>query len=658
MPEDILTVCTELRTQSPERLWGISPESVYSALAAEATGDSVHEQLGPHIRAETLRTNDVQDQNHVVEMHQWLLSELALIDGEDLTLLGMVVLTSKKPQALIRAIAVSQFQSAEMVLRSCVDVDENIPRRELDSLIADEWHEFVLAPLLGSLGFITIYPDSADLEMERIDSSLTAQQSTSPEKAIAEAYRRVLPHIVGVTDESSLDNLVTRLTGTKLIEKESIAGVAARLASMPSVVVEKDQITEILREQRREYKKEFDTIRSLLTPSNEDEVARVETKQPIGVDDVPESEPLDANVQDTLLNVVATIAAHPDLRSLDVTFVTKCGVTPYSTYQALSSIPGVDCEVGNAIIEFESVPEVVDGVDLREEYTTHLIERCSTLKTRIDELSNGSASIPPEPVAAESVVIRDYESLHDGDVAPAYFTYTLIDPEALGEKKMDDYVGKSRGLGQERARLRRWHCERPSGLRSYTTMTDQLFSLGLEREIEDKVLRIMTPFDDDTFNEYVAQIRRLLNHGFELRLLTRHTKESWEWKRLQRNLLSEIKEHRGQVTVRTYSRFKEHQRVTVDMDFRNLGELGIHGKLQTIGSPEEGAALLGSANFMENSYDWNPECGVYTERTQFVEAAIEFFDIVWDVSAADELSIERLREIPDRKLVPTYYTQG
>jgi len=99
-------------------------------------------------------------------------------------------------------------------------------------------------------------------------------------------------------------------------------------------------------------------------------------------------------------------------------------------------------------------------------------------------------------------------------------------------------------------------------------MTDRLFSIGLERDIEEKVVRIMTPYDDDTFNEYVAQIRRLLEQGFELRLLTRHTKDPWEWRRLQRNLLSEIKEHRDQVTVRTYSRFKEHQRVTHDMDFQ------------------------------------------------------------------------------------------
>jgi hypothetical protein len=59
---------------------------------------------------------------------------------------------------------------------------------------------------------------------------------------------------------------------------------------------------------------------------------------------------------------------------------------------------------------------------------------------------------------------------------------------------------------------------------------------------------------------------------------------------------------------------------------------------------------------MQNSYDWNPECGVYTGRTQFVKAAIDFFDIVWEISAADELSIERLQEIPNRQLVPTYYS--
>jgi len=58
----------------------------------------------------------------------------------------MVVLVSENPQPFIRTVAVARFHSAEMVLRSCREIDENIPRRELDSLLADEWDETVLAP--------------------------------------------------------------------------------------------------------------------------------------------------------------------------------------------------------------------------------------------------------------------------------------------------------------------------------------------------------------------------------------------------------------------------------------------------------------------------------------------------------------------------------
>ncbi len=66
--------------------------------------------------------------------------------------------------------------------------------------------------------------------------------------------------------------------------------------------------------------------------------------------------------------------------------------------------------------------------------------------------------------------------------------------------------------------------------------------------------------------------------------------------------------------------------------------------------------LLGSANFMENSYHWNPECGIYTEKSAFISSATEFFDLVWDLAEADQLSLERLQEIPDHRLIPSYYT--
>jgi hypothetical protein len=653
---DFPNVAERLQTRSPERLWSLSPESVYTALAARSTNDPLTKRLTPHVRAELLRTNDERDREDVVRIHEWILEEFNLVKDDEPTLLGMIILASDEPRPLLRAIAVNCLRLAETVLRSSNEIEDSLPRREFDSLLADDWDESVLGPLLGSLEFVTIYPDSVEPHHDRIDSALEAQGEIAESTAIAEAYRRILPHIVSIENGHCLEDLVERVTGTAPNETTETMEVVATLADAPSATVDLDELVDAIDEQRKEYEQEFRVLRSLLAPTTESTLSRVDTSEVVDATAVSNAQIDDE--RGLLVDVLATVSAHPEFATFDVQFVTdRLSTTPYAIYQALSAIPSVDCEVrDDGMIGFDSVPATVDGDNLQEEYTTHLVERCSSVRCRIDALSDVSVSSDPEALASDWIVAEDYASLDDGDVAPVYFTYTLVNPDALGEKKMNAYVGDSHGLGRERARLRRWHENRPSGLRSYTAMTDRLFSLGLERELNSKVLRIMTPFDDDTFNEYVSQIRRLLEQGFELRLLSRHTKEPWEWRRLQRNLLSEIKEQRDRVTVRTYSRFKENQRVRSTEEFQNFDEFGIHGKLQTIGHPDEGAALLGSANFMENSYDWNPECGVYTERSQFVDAAIEFFDVVWNVSEADELSIERLQEIPDRRLVPTYYS--
>jgi hypothetical protein len=655
---NVIDTARSLRTRSPERLWGVSPESIYAALSASVTKDGLEERLSPHIRAEMLRTNDEREPKQITEIHNWILDELDLIEGDRPTLAGALVLSVDEPRPLIQAIIVASSRTAERVLRSSLGIeDEVLPRREFDSLLAGDWEETILGPLLGSAGFVTIYPDSVEPNFERIEPVLEAQREVPTEAAIAESYLHVLPQLSGIEDGDCLKAITERLVGELSNDSFSLESVAASLADNAVLLHDTSEVEDAIEEQHDEYERQFETVRSLLAAPVETELSQVDVGRRVSVSDVRGDTEISEAGRDVLINIIATVSAHSRFSTFDLGFVTdRLDATPYELYQVLSEVPGVDCEIsGNEVIEFATVPAQVDGSSLQEEYTTHLIDRCAAVKRRIKVLSRASVTTL-SPIATDAIIAQDYDSLSDGDVAPAYFTFTLVDPDALGEKKMDDYVGDSRGLGRERARLRRWHENRPAGMRSYTAMTDRLFSLGLERDLDDKVLRIMTPFDDDTFNEYVSQIRRLLNQGFELRLLTRHTKEPWEWRRLQQNLLSEIKQHRDQITIRSYSRFKQHQRVTPDMDFRDLGEFGIHGKVQTIGRPEEGAALLGSANFMENSYDWNPECGVYTERTQFVDAAINFFDIVWDLAESDELSTERLQEIPNHQLVPTYYS--
>lgn len=656
MTDNQLTDAVEdLRTQSPQRIWGLSPESVYSAVVAKSECEPILERLSHHIQAETLRTNDRRNRELVVTLHEWVLSELALLDDGELTLLGAFVLSSETPTPLLRTIAVSQIQSVETVLHACLDIEEVHPRGEFDSLLAGEWDQTVLGPLLGSLEFLTIYPDSVEPHYEKIQSALPERINLSTEVATGAAFERVLPAVTGVRDKQCLRELSERIVGSTPNGDPSEQAVAATLAAQSAQPLDLEVIATAIDAQRKQYESDFDTVRSLLTVTSDREIERVETKDRVDADHIENGQ--SDKESDLFESIIATLANHGKFATFDPGFITdRLSLTQYAVYQSFSSIPGVECEFSdNNLLKFDALPASIEGDDISEEYTTYLINRCSSIRERIDTLSDVSVSTTPTARSADQVIIQEYESVEEGDTAPTYFTYTLLDPDALGEKKMDDYVGDSRGLGMEIARLRRWHESQSVGMRTYTQMTDRLFSLGLERDFSNKILRIMTPFDDETFNEYVAQIRRLLARGFELRLLTRHTKEPWEWRRLQRNLLSEIKEHRDQVTVRSYSRFKKYQRLTPDQDFRDTGEFGIHGKVQSIGHPREGAALLGSANFMENSYDWNPECGVYTERTQFVNAAIEFFDIVWDISEADELSVERLQKIPNRQLIPSFY---
>lgn len=284
-----------------------------------------------------------------------------------------------------------------------------------------------------------------------------------------------------------------------------------------------------------------------------------------------------------------------------------------------------------------------------------LMSQLSDIRGLVSELE--SLSFEQRSPLYETIVSGVFRSVDDDAVAPTYFAYTLPDPAELGEEVMEQYVGDSEGLMKERAKLNRWKREeKPDDARRYTELTDQIISRGLSHELDEQVLRIMTPYDDDTFSEFASQFRSLIRDGYEIRLLTRHTRKRWQWERLRDNLLAELTTNRDNVSIRTYSRYKRYQRVTPDTEDKDLSEFGIHAKLQTIGNPEEGAALLGSANLMENSYHWNPECGAYSEKSHFVSAAISFFDHVWELAAADVVDLENLQQIPERSYYPSYYT--
>ncbi len=648
----------DLRTRSPKALWGISAESLYLTVCAVATNTELSRALWPHHMATVLRTNDERPPKTVADAHQYLLSDLGLItDDQELTDRGRFVLATEQPAEAIRLVAARHLPRVQQFLQELATFDtDSLPRSELDTLVRDAKDEAFITPLLASLAFVELYPEGVILNHDTITQTIDRleQDSTLPTAAIA-----LVTALTTLDDAYLIARVVTTHTGTTvtpthITQTTQLDALATSKRNSP-VRTPADDVAEAIEDTRSAVLDEANTIEVALDPEDHTVTYEDLTVDADVVADALPDDSADESVS-TVLNVITTINAHPSLHSIPLTSLTDAlNLDPYSVYRSISDIPGVDCSLrNNLFLTFDTVPSASQGVDryatFRDELFEALHTRLSWRDTLTDVTLTETSRMRGDVI--ESIALR----VDDDLVAPTYFVYTLPDPDALGKEHMEKYVDDHPALRRERARLKRWKGQRDNDLRRFTEMTDRLFTRGQERDLDERVVRIMTPYDDDTFSEYTSQLRSLLRDGYEIRLLTRHTKQRWEWERLRNNLLGDLEENRENVTIRTYSRYKEYQRITSETDQGDLDEFGIHAKLQTIGHPTEGAALLGSANFMENSYNWNPECGVYTENSNFVAAAIDFFDHVWELSEADEVDLTSLQEIPKRSFYPSYYT--
>lgn len=647
-----------LQTRSPEALWGVSAESLYLAVCAIASDTDLVHALRPHHMATILQTNDERAPKTVADAHHFLLSELGLVTNDHkLTDRGRFVLAAEKPNDAIRLVSVRQLPRVKQFLHEFATVStDRLPRSELDTLIRDTEDEVFIAPLLSSLAFVNLYPEGVILEHDTITHTIRhlEQNATRPTTAIALVTVLTTldsPHLIARVATTYTDTTVTPTDVSQTTSLDALAITECTSQNRTPTA----ELADAIDDTRTDMLNDANAFKAALDP--EDRTVTCEDAT-VDADIVANSLPDDSPSEfvTTVLDLIATIHAHPPLHSIPLTSLTDTlDIELYPLYRAISSLPGVDCSLqDNLLLTFDAIPDAPQGTDQYDLIRDDLFDALHTRLAWCDTLTDVTFRETPSEQAdiIESIIA----GVNDDIVAPTYFTYTLPDPDALGKERMEQYVDDQPALRRERARLKRWKNQRDNDLRRFTEMTDRLFTRGQEQNLEELVVRIMTPYDDDTFSEYTSQLRSLLRDGYELRLLTRHTKQRWEWERLRDNLLGDLEENRENVTIRTYSRYKEYQRITSETDETDLAEFGIHAKLQTIGHPIEGAALLGSANFMENSYNWNPECGVYTENSNFVAAAIDFFDHVWELSEADEIDLTSLQEIPRRSFYPSYYT--
>lgn len=655
MRNNLPSAVYNLHTRSPEELWGVSSRSVYLSLCSVVDGQPMADHLNPHHKTTVLRTNDERDSAEVTAVHRFLHEELGLItESGALSDRGRLVLASEEPIAAVRLAAAQSLKRVRYFLREFHSLEaEQLPRGELETMTRNSRDTDFVAPLLSSLGFVDLYPEGIILYDDAI--SQTLNRATQKTDSVS-----VSVGLVDALTDIEIPSLVARVA-SQLASKKVSVGLVEDTYCLDGLIAAnrgrhrtpKEVLEEALNDVRSDVEDESATLKAALDSNNTASRSSETVDGEVATEAFQGDDPKESEVA-VVLDLLATVHGHPSLNQVFLEPLnTSLGVDQYGFYQILSAVPGVKCNIRDGLLAtFDAVPAST-GTDKYEERRGDLFD---AIHMRLSWLDVLETAVNETPRVRESVVGSLLSQVDQDVVAPTYFVYTLPDPDALGEELMGQYINDKPELQRERARLKRWKNQRGNDSRRFTEMTDRLFTHGQECDLEERLVRIMTPYDDDTFSEYTSQLRSLLRDGYEIRLLTRHTKRRWEWERLRDNLLGDLEENRENVTIRTYSRYKQYQRITGDTSEAELDEFGIHAKLQTIGHASEGAALLGSANFMENSYNWNPECGVYTENANFVTAVIEFFDHVWELSEADEVDLSSLQQIPERSFYPSYYT--
>lgn len=650
---------TELRTRNPERLLGVSPESIYLTLYSAANNTELTEELRPVFRANTLASNLSFNYQTATDLNRTLCRDFGLLDQSGISDLGRLLLASNDPISNIRIAVANRSPRLQTYLLEFTELEsEVIDRSDLESLAKDSRDKQLTIPLLHSLGYAEIFPAGAipdvELILETVDQPKTdindAQTTVHLIQALTELNTKQAKRIASEIHDTSPSEIHDA-------NETAVIHTLARMDPTYTLLSVFREATEIVIEDIQNILSNLHT--GLMHTTHETVTVTGESiSYPSLISQLTENTDGDQTRSESIARFISTVSDTKSFGQVPVSVLEDVLATePYNIYQALVNIDGISCSIEAGVFHINSVPPIAqqNSDSLSKEFLEATTTRLSNNRESLRELDSVVfAQTAPQYDRLVSDVFRDIDQ---DAVAPTYFAYTLPDPDELGEETMEEYVNGSDGLMKERAKLKRWQRkERPDDAKRYTELTDQVISRGLSHELDEQVLRIMTPYDDDMFSEFASQFRSLLREGYELRLVTRHTRKRWQWERLRDNLLGELTTNRNNVSIRTYSRYKEYHHITPNTDESDLDEFGIHAKLQIIGNPEEGAALLGSANLMENSYHWNPECGAYSENSNFVAAAISFFDHVWDLSAPDTIDLENLQQIPERSYHPSYYT--
>lgn len=657
--------------ETSNRIWGISPEAVFVFLSDVQRNTNDLESI---MKLETLGTNISKCESDYRSALLWLSTYLGLLRDNKLSPLGKVALVSENPLLFIQTCLMARDYRVRAFLTDVANRQaKRLDLAEFESYFPEEGTSY--SKLLASFHFLNFEGKSTILDLALVEK--VAKVEKFPR--IVENWlcgKAFFEALVGTDDGALVSTLTFELFGELDVqfkeEKqdlsiiEAIKHVGNKVEDILDLITsEEEPIATVLEKVKKTYSDENRDIMLHLLKSKvaERRVVKISEKKLSSL-----AGRFDIEVEKLVFVVNQLLFLQGIMSQVYLPYVRSIfGTESKSLSSLLSEIFGENIRVDTYFIRFLGKFAMADSLKGScEEYLKFVFEAYSKNEQRfrrldyVEDYLFGNGGLLGDAVESNVNVVKSslLRSALSKRFLPFYFVYTLPDPTNLGKEITDKYMGKSEEIHREVYKLQNeWRSVRSDNSFSYTDMADKLFSKGLEVELQTKELRIMTPYTDYELAKNVSMLRRLIAKGYTLYILCRLHSDSKRWKIFRDGLLKGLGEKSKSVKVRTYTRFKEFLPASelAKLEAEQRKEFGVHAKLFIIGDASDGALLLGSANLLENSFNWNPECGVYTEDPTFIESAKAFFDFVWDLSEHDALDLSRLDRIPKGPFFPHYY---
>ena len=660
--------------ETSHRIWGVSSESLVLYLADKTLSTNT---INLFKKLETIRTNSVKDDDHFLRAHAWLSEYLGLCKKGIVTPLGLLSISSPRPTEVVRVRLLDSMPPLRRLLMYAVSKDiKEMPYSEFEGFLPDE--TALYAKLFSSFGILRLkgrFPDPELLfDISRVNNMIPNRDLPRDEGNWVVA-KTIVGSILQLNQYEVLDVVTTRLLdslGVSYKVTDSAVDIFEVLSHLGypveaianAIFSHLEELRGLLKAALDQVGKEMDELSRHLT---QDSGMRSGDVRPFNLDLSQEAHALGVDAEGLRNQLLKIVRLNNRFGRLLTSYIPVVFQTSLdSSTNLLTNVFGQHVSIGNPYTRIDQLFGVDSDGSLEIDYANFALRQYHHFAADMELLT----SITRERTSGENLLTASVRSgvsqVVDGlldqfvasKVFPHNFVYTLPNPEALGEETIEKYIDGNAPLEHEISKISgEWPLLKTDNEISYVNATDRLLSLGLERELKVQELRIMTPYIDYELSKYVAMIRRLIAKGFKVMIVSRLDPSPRSWKTLQESFLKGLGEKSKSVEYRTFTRFKEYRSAA---QLKKLGEhskkeFGVHAKLLIIGGPSEGAALLGSANLLENSYNWNPECGVFTEDPEFIKSAKTFFDFVWDLSAGDNYNLGRLAKIPKGPFIPHAY---